>query len=115
MKFLRQPFEAKAKDRIVVSFDKPTKILLIHSAELKSYKAGRTYQYRGGFEKNSPVEFEVPFDGTWYAIIEKGTFRQPLNVTGTAKLIKPRPSTLNGQEQNETHEKVSGPYDDTWE
>ncbi len=115
MKFLRQPFTAKAKDRIVVSFDKPTRVLLLNSSELDRYKKGQTYRYRGGLATNSPVEFEVPFDGVWYAIIEKGSFRAPLNVTGSAKLLKQKYSTLNGQEQMETHEKVSGAYDDTLE
>jgi hypothetical protein len=115
MKFLRQPFQAKAKDRIVVSFDKPTKILLLHSSQLKNYKEGKTYQYRGGPESKSPVEFIVPSDGVWYAIIEKGTYQNPIEVNGSAKLIKPRPATLNGAEQMETHEKVSGTYDDTLE
>lgn len=115
MKFLRQPFQAKAKDRIIVSFDKPTRVLLLHSTQLNNYKLGKTYQYRGGHETNSPVEFIVPSDGVWYAIIEKGTYKNPINVTGSAKLVKPRPATLNGPEQMETHEKVSGPYDDTLE
>jgi len=115
MKFLRQPFTAKAKDRIVISFDKPTRILLLNSSELSRYKKGQTYRYRGGSVTKSPVEFEVPFDGLWYAIIEKGTFRAPLNVTGSAKLLKEKYSTLNGQEQMETHEKLSEGYDDTLE
>lgn len=114
MKFLHQPFIAKAKDRIVVDFDKPTKVLLIHASQFHKYKGGRTYQYHGGHSENSPSEFTVPFDGTWHAIIEKGTYRNPLDVKGKAKLMKPRHSTLNGAEQNETHHKIEE-YDDTLE
>jgi hypothetical protein len=115
MKFLHQPFEAKAKDRIIVSFDKPTRVLLIHTSQLRNYKGGKTYRYWGGEATTSPVEFTVPFDGVWHAIIEKGTYRNPIHVTGSAERKRPRPATLNGAEQNETHEKVSGPYDDTLE
>lgn len=112
MKFLHKPFIAKSKDRIVVEFDKPTKVLLIQAPEFKKYKAGRTYRYRGGFAEKSPVEFVVPQDGTWHAIIEKGTFKKPLNVTGNAKLI-PGYDTLNGMEQLEGRKGVVSEYDDT--
>lgn len=114
MKFLHQPFSAKAKDKVVVDFDKPTKVLLIHHDQFEKYKRGRTFQYRGGMAENSPQEFEVPFDGVWHAIIEKGTYKHPLNVSGSAKLVKPKPRTLNGPEQMETHEKITE-YDDTLE
>lgn len=114
MKFLHKPFEAKAKDRIEVKFSKPTRVLLIHSRQFEKYKRGRTYHYRGGQADVSPVEFEVPFDGVWHAIIEKGTFRHPLDVTGNARLIKSGHYTLNGNAQNETHQKVTE-YDDTLE
>jgi mRNA-degrading endonuclease HigB of HigAB toxin-antitoxin module len=76
---------------------------------------GKTYRYRGGFEEKSPVEFEVPFDGEWHAVIEKGTFKKPLEVKASAKLIKPKHHTLNGNEQMETHQAVEDEYDDTYE
>ncbi len=114
MKFLQQPFTAKAKERIIVDFDKPTKVLLIHSSQFDKYKGGKTYQYHGGHAEKSPVEFTVPFDGKWHAIIEKGTYNNPLNVSGKAKLIKPHHKTLNGAEQTETRQKIDE-YDDTLE
>ncbi len=114
MKFLHQPFQAKAKDRIIVEFSQPTKVMLLHESQMKPYKQGRTYEYRGGVSDNSPVEFTVPFDGVWHAVIEKGTHKNPLDVSGSAKLKRPKPATLNGPEQMETHEKVEE-YDDTLE
>jgi hypothetical protein len=115
MRFLHKPFSARAKDEIIVTFDAPTVVKLIHSSQFKNYKKGITYEYRGGQSDKSPVVFVVPFDGVWHAIIEKGTYSKPLDVTGDAELRKPLPDTLNGLEQNETHQKVSGPYDDTLE
>lgn len=114
MKFLYQPFDAKAKDRVIVKFNKPTRVMLIHENQLKKYKGGRTYQYRGGFSKDTQVEFEVPFEGKWYAIVEKGPLSAPIDVSGSAKLHRPRHKTLNGAVQNETHEAISE-YDDTLE
>lgn len=113
MKFLHKPFKAQAGDLIRVEFTKPTRVILLHSRQFDKYKKGRTYQYRGGNAENSPVEFTVPFDGVWHAIIEKGTYRNPLDVTGNAELLKQN-ITLNGEEQNETHTPVEE-YDDTLE
>lgn len=115
MKFLHQPFSAKKNDRIVVSFSKPTRVLLIHSSHFKNYKGGKTYQYRGGHSEKSPVEFIIPEPGTWHAIIEKGTFKSPIEVTGKAKLVRPAPTTLNGSEQMETSQAREKDYDDTLE
>jgi len=98
----------------VVDFDKPTTVLLIHSDQLENYKGGKTYRYRGGPADKSPVEFTVPYDGVWHAVIEKGTYKNPLEVSGKAKLVKPRHRTLNGPEQTETRQKIEE-YDDTFE
>lgn len=114
MKFLYQPFNAKAKDRVVVKFNKPTRVMLIHENQLKKYKGGRTYQYRGGFSKDSQVDFEVPYEGKWFAVIEKGPLSAPIDVQASAKLHKPKFKTLNGPVQNETHEAITE-YDDTLE
>jgi len=114
MKFLHKPLKAQAGDIIRVEFSRPTKVLLIQSRQFEKYKKGKTYHYRGGAAEKSPVEFTVPFDGIWHAIIEKGTFNKPLDVSGNAQLIKQKPATLNGSEQNETHIPVEE-YDDTLE
>jgi len=113
MKFLHKPFQAKAKDKIEVTFDRPTKVLLIEKREFERYKKGITYRYRGGYSENSPVEFTIPFDGVWHAVIEKGTYHHPINVTGNAKLIPHRYDTLNGPEQMETRRREAQEYDDT--
>jgi len=113
MKFLHKPFAAKAKDQIEVSFDSPTKVLLIESGQFERYKKGQTYQYRGGFSEQSPVTFEVPFEATWHAIIEKGTYKNPINVSGNAKLIPHQYDTLNGSEQKEATNREIEEYDDT--
>ena len=113
MRFLHKPFTANAKDVVVVEFSAPTKILLLHSAEFKRYKGGRTYRYRGGFSEKSPIEFTIPHQGVWHAVIEKGTYRNPLQVTGNAKLIPHRYDTLNGMQQLEGRKGVVSEYDDT--
>jgi len=115
MKFLQQQFTAKAGQRIIVTFSKPTRVLLIHSTQMSKYKGGKTYNYFGGFAEKSPVEFEVTNEGVWHAIIEKGNYSNPLEVTGSAKLAKIKYKTLNGSEEMETHKKLEEQYDDTLE
>ena len=114
MKFLHKPIKAKAGDTIKVEFSRPTRVLLIYAGQFGRYKKGKTYEYRGGNSDQSPVEFNVPFEGIWHAVIEKGSFRNPLQVTGNAHLIKRKPATLNGPAQNETHAPIEE-YDDTLE
>jgi hypothetical protein len=113
MKFLHLPFQAKAKDKITVTFDKPTNVYLLHKSDFAKYKLGKSFRYLGGKAGKSPVEFTVPNDGTWHAVIEKGSHFKPLEVKGSAKLFRPKHLTLNGQEQMETHQQLKGKYDDT--
>lgn len=114
MKFLHQPFFAHPEDRIVVEFDKPTVVLLIHSSQFEKYKGGRTYKYRGGFYDKSPVEFKIPYKGVWHAVIEKGTYNNPIEVKAKAKVIKKGHHTLNGAVQLETPRKIEK-HDDAFE
>lgn len=113
MKFLHKPFQAKPKDKIEVTFDKPTKVIFLERREFERYKKGITYRYHGGFAEESPVTFEVPYKGIWHAVIEKGTFKNPLDVSGNATLIPHKYDTLNGAEQMETRKREAQEYDDT--
>ncbi len=113
MKFLHKPFKAKAKDKIEVTFSRPTKVLLLEKHHFERYKKGITYRYHGGMAQSSPVTFDVPFEGVWHAVIEKGSFRNPLDVSGNAKLIPHKYDTLNGPEQIEARKKQEQEYDDT--
>jgi hypothetical protein len=113
MKFLHKSFRAKAKDKIEIEFDRPTRVLLLESRLFRRYRKGIEVEQIGGYEKNSPVIHEVPYDGIWHAIIEKGSYRNPLNVSGDARLIPHRYDTLNGEEQVETRQKAEQDYDDT--
>ena len=114
MKFLHQPFKAKCRNIIRIHFSIPTQVKLIHEDEFLRYKSGKTYQFNGGFFSESPAEFEVPFNGTWHAVVEKGTHFSPLEVEARAEMLSPRLQTLNGNLEMETHEAISL-YDDTLE
>jgi hypothetical protein len=55
----------------------------------KKYKNGGTFKRLGGKYDKSPVEFVAPYDGTWYAVIEKGSHFNPTNVTGSVEVLSP--------------------------
>lgn len=89
MKFLFRSFEAKRKDIIEVEIDTSTKVKFMTARDLKAYRQGKTYSYHGGLFEESPVRFVVPFDSMWNAVVEKGTYREPLEVKASCKLMNP--------------------------
>jgi hypothetical protein len=86
MKILQQPVKARKGQVITVHFDQPTKVKLLKHNDFLKYKGGKTHNYRGGHYIDSPAVFPVPADGLWHAVIEKGTYNNPLNVTGSVEL-----------------------------
>ena len=89
MKFLYRTFEAKRKEIIEVEIDQPTKVKFMTARDLKAYRMGKTYSYHGGLFNESPIRFVVPFDSKWNAVVEKGTFRLPMEVKASCKLMSP--------------------------
>lgn len=95
MRLLQKPFKnAKKGQTIEVTFDKPTNVKFMTATNFTKYKKGNTHTYYGGFQEESPVEFVIPKNGTWHAVIEKGTFSKPLEVSGNA-ILKDAPEGLN--------------------
>ncbi|HPF89816.1 MAG: DUF1883 domain-containing protein [Flavobacteriales bacterium] len=89
MKFLFRSFEAKRKEIVEVEIDQPTKVKFMTARDLKAYRMGKTYSYHGGLFEESPVRFVIPYDGQWTAVVEKGTFRAPLEVAAHCRVLSP--------------------------
>lgn len=92
MKFLHQSFEAKKKEILEVEIDTATKVKFMTANDLKAYKLGKTYQYHGGLFEESPVRFVVPYDSIWTVVVEKGSYRAPMQVNATCRRIAPNTS-----------------------
>ncbi|MEO8590509.1 MAG: DUF1883 domain-containing protein [Flavobacteriales bacterium] len=92
MKVLTKAFEAKKKEIIEVSIDKPTKVKFMTGRDMKAYKMGKTYTYFGGLFEESPVRFVVPYDSMWNVVVEKGTYMNPLAVHASSALVPPNGS-----------------------
>lgn len=89
MKFLYRPFEAKRKEIIEVDIDQSTKVKFMTAKDLKSYRMGKTYSYHGGLFEESPVRFVIPYDGVWNAVVERGTFHEPIDVKASCRRLSP--------------------------
>ena len=87
MKFLHQQLRLDKGQKVKVEFDTPTRILLMDENNFIKYKRGRTYTYFGGSFEDSPVAFEIPFKGVWHPVIEKGTYKNPIEVKGTITIL----------------------------
>lgn len=86
MKYLHQVLKAKKGTQIKVHFSQPTKVLLLGDYSYKNYKEHRTYNYWGGLLEESPQIFEIPNDGKWHVIVEKGSYFNPTNVVASVEV-----------------------------
>lgn len=93
MRLLHKPFKANRGQKIEVTFDHPTNVKFMTAENFKKYKKGKTHSFYGGWEENSPVIFKVPKAGVWHAIIEKGSFSNPMQIGGNA-FIHPQLNTI---------------------
>ena len=87
MKYLRKQVKARRNCVVVVTFDQPAKVMLLKDSEYNKYKEGKTYNYRGGFAKNSPVKFILPEGAIWQVIVEKGSYFNPVNMNASVQIL----------------------------
>jgi hypothetical protein len=89
MKFLHKTFELKKKEIIEVHIDVATKVKFMTGRDFKNYKLGKTYTYYGGLFEESPVRFVVPFEAVWNVVVEKGSYRNPMEVSAQCAVLPP--------------------------
>lgn len=89
MKFLFRTFDVKRKEILEVEIDQATKVKFMTARDLKAYRMGKTYSYHGGTFEESPIRFVIPHDGQWTAVVEKGTYRAPVEVKAQCHVLPP--------------------------
>ena len=89
MKILQQACKVKRGSRVIINFSKPTNVFLMTEVNFKKYKDGASHKRMGGHFDRSPAEFTAPYDGTWHAVIEKGSHFNPMDVTGSVEILPP--------------------------
>jgi hypothetical protein len=87
MKYLHKVFKAKKGSRVVVNFSEPTKVMLLGDYHYRQYKEHKTYSYRGGMLEGKSHEFEIPNDGLWHVVIEKGSYYNPKPIKASVELF----------------------------
>lgn len=115
MKILSKSVQAKRSEILKVHVDQPAVVKFLTPEDYKRYKKGKTHRYWGGYTEESPARFEVPRKGSYFAVVEKGTFSNPVDLTARVEVCPPEFDYLNGMPENETHTAVEGEYDDTLE
>lgn len=115
MKILSKKVSAKRKQQILVHVNMPAVVKFFTPKQFENYKKGLTYRYWGGFTETMPAQFEVPKKGDYYAVVEKGTYSNPVDLTAHVELTPPTFDYLNVEEENETHTHLETEYDDTLE
>lgn len=105
MKFLHKTFELKKKEIIEVDIDVATKVKFMTGRDFKNYKLGKTYTYYGGFFEESPVRFVVPFEAVWNVVVEKGTYKNPIEVHARCGVLPPN-STVRSTVASDAPEHV---------
>jgi len=90
MKILTQKLKVKKGYRVKVHFDKATKVWLMPKSSFIKYRDGvKRYRSMGGDFNPPSTEFRVPFDGEWYAVVEKGSHFNPMNITARVEVLPP--------------------------
>lgn len=89
MRFLYKQTQAKKKEVFEVEIDRPAKVKFMTASEFKRYKNARTHSFYGGTFEETPIRFVVPFDSAWCVVIEKGSYRAPVDIVAGVKLLPP--------------------------
>jgi len=89
MKILQQPIKVKRYSRVQVHFNRPCTVYLMTEVNFKRYKEGASFRRLGGQFEQSPAEFIAPYDGTWHAVIEKGSHFNPKPIEGRVEVLPP--------------------------
>jgi len=59
-------------DTVKVDCDTQCNVMLLSDNDFSSYKAGRSYNYHGGFYKHFPALITVPRNGFWNVVLDLG-------------------------------------------
>jgi hypothetical protein len=88
MKYLHRVFKAKKGTHVMVHISEPTKVMLLGDYHYKQYKEHKTFSYRGGMIEGSSHDFEIPNDGLWHVVIEKGSYYNPRPITASVEILE---------------------------
>lgn len=95
MRFLHGKVKARKGQAINVSFSLPTRVLVMTQKNFEKYKNNLTFTYFGGHKEESPYAFNVPNDGQWFVVVEKGSYYEPTDLIASIELVSGQPPQLD--------------------
>jgi hypothetical protein len=69
---LQQEVEAGPDDVVEVVLSGPANAMLLDSANYEHYRRGESFEYHGGFAKESPFPITPPHPGRWHLVVDLG-------------------------------------------
>ena len=95
MRFLYKKFQGKRKEILRVEMDAKTKVKFMTAQEFKLYEKGKTHRYYGGTFDPGEVFFVLPFDSVWHAVVERGSYFNPMQLQASCSLLGPDSNQLS--------------------
>jgi hypothetical protein len=89
MRFLHKKFQAKKKEIIEVTLDRPARVKFMTANEYRKYERARTHTFYGGRFDDRVIHFVLPFDSVWVVVVEGGPLREPISVKASCRLLPP--------------------------
>ncbi len=74
MNYLHTEFWGGCEAVALVTLDGQANVLLLDDVNYSAYRAGRSYQYGGGWATRSPVRLSPPHHGHWHVAIDLGGY-----------------------------------------
>ena len=95
MRFLFKKFQAKRKAIVQVNIDTTTKVKFLTARDFRLYQKGKTHRYYGGTYESGSVQFVLPYDSVWHAVVEQGSYHEPIEVNASCALLLPDRDVLS--------------------
>ena len=74
MNYLHTEFWGGCEAVALITLDGQANVLLLDDVNYSAYRAGRSYQYSGGWATRSPVKLSPPHHGHWHVVIDLGGY-----------------------------------------
>lgn len=112
MRYLRSTFYAKKGQAAKVTFDSPTKIMLMSDRDFKKYRDNSgSITYWGGNQTQSPVILEIPSAGTWHVIIELGWYEKK-KIKADVELLDELPENMRRLSSPDNDRNIEAPEEE---
>ncbi len=81
MNHLHYELDLGPEDMVEVGLDNKANVKLLDDSNYAKYRAGRRYEYIGGYATDSPVKLNSPGAGHWHLVIDLGGYPGTVHAT----------------------------------